>query len=76
MSEQPCWVFRWEAERRPGESDEQAIGRVWDEQAARFDTDDAMLRGYEAAQAMCDLDDRHDGSHQFVNQDEIVLAFA
>ncbi len=69
MSEQPCWVFRWEAERKPGESDEQALNRVWDEQAA-------CLRGYEAAQSMCDLDKGHEGSHQFVNQDEIVLAFA
>ncbi len=32
--------------------------------------------GWDAAHAMCCLDDGHDGAHEFTPQDKIVLVFA
>jgi hypothetical protein len=49
-----------------------------DGESERLDVKCRLYRdeGWDAAHALCCLDARHDGAHEFTPESEIVLAFA
>lgn len=74
MSTAPCWITREDVLGRDAALD------LYDKTPCEHlhiegDWDLAIDCVYQFIEAMCDLDKGHDGEHEFVSPDKIVLVF-